>query len=184
MWQVAVLDAIDTDLESFRTDMYRDFEHQLAKVDAILLEMVERADEFLSDNLTLAQVPSLALGRSNLRDEFEKHVLQHTTRDIDDHIHALIERLISKNDRHSKAVLEYIEQQRHPSDKSQMIGKVAVVFDENRRTVLKRMVDESRSMVEASSIEDQSKALSASVQKVIATLTFVVAVDPVSMEMV
>ena len=53
---------MERDLQGFEEDMLRDFEHQISKIDTILLEMLERADGFLTDKLTITNIPSLAFG--------------------------------------------------------------------------------------------------------------------------
>ena len=131
-------------------------------MDTLLLEMLQRGDTFLTDKLTLAQLPSLVFGGagSALREQFDKQVLQFTTKDIDDHVHGLIEWLIGKNDRKSHAVVEYVMQNSTHASKSgseqtgsvvgtPMVGNVSVVFDDNRRAALKKMVTQSRDIVRA-----------------------------------
>jgi len=107
-----------------------------------------------------------------LRDQFEKKVLKFTSQDIDDHIHGLMEWLISKNDRESKAIFEYVAHHTGSSDRNSehiappIVGEVSMVFDENRRTILKRMIDQSRQTVRGYNIDQESQNLVTAVQQV------------------
>jgi len=60
--KVAVLESVNRNIDSFQADMERDFDNQIHQLDTILLEMLERADEFLTDNLTITNIPTLAFG--------------------------------------------------------------------------------------------------------------------------
>lgn len=114
---------------------------------------------------------------SRLRESFEVNVLQDTTRDIDDHIGSLMEWIISKNDRQSRSIFEYVQQ--NSSNKSEQtnregqIGKLTAVFDSTRRSALQKMVTQSRDIIAKHKIEQNSADLSTTVQKSLAATLMV-----------
>jgi hypothetical protein len=53
---------VEQHLEAFRLDMERDVSSRINEIDTILLEMLQRADEFLSDRLTVGEYTGAGAG--------------------------------------------------------------------------------------------------------------------------
>ena len=159
------LDAIDEQLEAYQNDMRRDFQYQNARVQNVLFEMIERGDRFFDENLRITRVIEL-VNSERLRGEFERRVLADTSREIEHHVHELIDWLIDRDYRQWQAVMEFIDR-RSSQHTDHMIGQVRGEFEFNRQNLLNSVGRSAQDVVDSYDREAEALKLAQDVQRAI-----------------
>ena len=159
------LDAIDEQLEAYQNDMRRDFQYQNDRVQNVLFEMIERGDRFFDENLRITRVVEL-VNSERLRGEFERRVLADTSREIEHHVHELIDWLIDRDYRQWQAVMEFIDR-RSSQHTDHMIGQVRGEFEFNRQNLLNSVGRSAQDVVASYDREAEALKLAQDVQRAI-----------------
>lgn len=159
------LDAIDEQLEAYQSDMRRDFQYQNDRVQNVLFEMIERGDRFFDENLRITRVVEL-VNSERLRGEFERRVLADTSREIEHHVHELIDWLIDRDYRQWQAVMEFIDR-RSSQHTDHMIGQVRGEFEFNRQNLLNSVGRSAQDVVASYDREAEALKLAQDVQRAI-----------------
>lgn len=159
------LDAIDEQLEAYQNDMRRDFQYQNDRVQNVLFEMIERGDRFFDENLRITRVVEL-VNSERLRGEFERRVLADTSREIEHHVHELIDWLIDRDYRQWQAVMEFIDR-RSSQHTDHMIGQVRGEFEFNRQNLLNSVGRSAQDVVDSYDREAEALKLAQDVQRAI-----------------
>lgn len=159
------LDVIDEQLEAYQNDMRRDFQYQNDRVQTVLFEMIERGDRFFDENLRITRMIEL-VNSQRLRAEFERRVLADTSREIEHHVHELIDWLIDRDYRQWQAVMEFIDR-RSSQHTDQMIGQVRGEFEFNRQNLLNSVGRSAQSVVDSYDREAEAHKLAQDVQRAI-----------------
>ena len=159
------LDAIDEQLEAYQNDMRRDFQYQNDRVQNVLFEMIERGDRFFDENLRITRVIEL-VNSERLRGEFERRVLADTSREIEHHVHELIDWLIDRDYRQWQAVMEFIDR-RSSQHTDHMIGQVRGEFEFNRQNLLNSVGRSAQDVVDSYDREAEALKLAQDVQRAI-----------------
>eukprot|EP00026_Physarum_polycephalum_P004711 Phypoly_transcript_04734.p1 GENE.Phypoly_transcript_04734~~Phypoly_transcript_04734.p1 ORF type:complete len:660 (+),score=98.31 Phypoly_transcript_04734:92-2071(+) len=113
-----VLELINNQLNTYRKEMLRDFDSQVARIENCLLKMRDRADSFFDEKLRLSNTFGL-LKADSLRTDFVRGVVGDTSRDVDRHVGDVIDWLVDKNFRQWQNISEYLN--KRPSLKSDKI---------------------------------------------------------------
>lgn len=160
------LTVIEEQLAAYQDDMRRDFKYHSSHVENVLYEMVERADKFLDEKLTVRNIPSLMNG-DKLRLEFERDVVADTSVKIDNHVSELIDWLVERDQRQWRDMLGYLDRQtgKHAD---RMVGSVKRdKFELTRKKLLDSIGRDARKVVETYDKEAESLQLSKDVQSAI-----------------
>ena len=102
-------DAIEGQLDLYRSDLTRDFERRLHEVENVVYELNDRADAFFSETLRLARVFDL-FNSDRVRSEFERRVISDSARRIDAAIQSLVDWMLDQEQRLWRSVGEYVGQ--------------------------------------------------------------------------
>ncbi len=159
------LDAIEQQLQAYQEDMERDFRYQRSRVETVLYEMAERGDRFFDETLRVTRVLELVNGE-RLRGEFERQVVGDTSREIEQHVHELIDWLVERDYRQWQAVMEYLNR-RAARHADRLIGQVQTEFELNRRSLLQSIGRSAREVVDSYDREQEALKLAQEVQRAI-----------------
>lgn len=160
------LTVIEEQLAAYQDDMRRDFKYHSSHVENVLYEMVERADKFLDEKLTIKNIPSLMNG-DKLRLEFERDVVADTSVKIDNHVSELIDWLVERDQRQWRDMLGYLDRQtgKHAD---RMVGSVQRgEFELTRKKLLDSIGRDAKKVIETYDKEAESLQLSKDVQSAI-----------------
>jgi len=130
---------VNEQLDQFQSEMKKDFDYHLGRIENILLKMETRANLFIDDQIKLTNVFKL-LTSNEIKHKFEKEVIGSTTHEIELQISSLIDWIVEKNIKQWSSIMDYINQ-RSSSRLEKVIGKVNTSagsgdFLYNRQTML------------------------------------------------
>ncbi|MFN8440432.1 MAG: dynamin family protein [Caldilineaceae bacterium] len=128
------LDAIESHISSYESDMRRDFKFQSSRVDNVLYEMAERGDKFFDETMRIARVFDL-MNTEKLRGDFEREVVGDTSRRVEQHVQALIDWIIDKDHRQWRDIMDFLNR-RASQHTDKMVGQVGSNFEFNRQSLL------------------------------------------------
>jgi tRNA threonylcarbamoyladenosine modification (KEOPS) complex Cgi121 subunit len=104
---VETLKNIEERMRAFNEELERDFKYQLSQIDNVLLRMLDRCDEFLTDQMRIGNLVGI-IKNSKLSDQFEKFVVKDFTSEIEELISGTSAWLMDKNSILAQHVTSYI----------------------------------------------------------------------------
>lgn len=128
------LDAIDSHIVTYESDMRRDFKFQSSRIDNVLYEMAERGDRFFDETMRIARIFDL-MNTEKLRGDFERDVVGDTSRQVEQHVQGLIDWIIDKDHRQWRDVMEFLNR-RAAQHVDKIVGQVGSNFEFNRQSLL------------------------------------------------
>lgn len=142
------ISTIEHQLQLYREDMQRNFEHRLGEIENIILEMRERGDRFFDDTIRLGRIFDL-LHPERIKAEFQEKVVGDSERRIDGTVQSLIDWMVEQEQRFWQDVMEYLDRRKEVSARreSEMMGSVGRQFDYNRRTLLQEVARTAHNIV-------------------------------------
>lgn len=160
------LDAIESQLTVYETDMQRDFAYQLSHVDNTLYEMSGRGMEFIDNTIRLTRVFDL-MNSSKIRAEFEEQVMADTVSRIERQVSDLIDWVVERDYREWQAIMEYLNR-RAELHQDRLIGQLGTQFEYNRRELLNSVGQAAQEAVAGYDRSGEARKLADSVQKAVA----------------
>ena len=100
-------DAIEGQLEVYRSDLHRDFERRLHEVENIVYELNDRADAFFDETLRLGRVFDL-FNADRLRGEFERKVIADSALRIDGATQSLVDWMLEQEQRLWRSIADFV----------------------------------------------------------------------------
>ena len=166
---IQTLEVIEADLAAYEADMRRDFSGQLARVDALLLEMSERGAAFFDEVVRLGRVLDL-LNAERVRGEFERRVVGDTPQRIEAQIGELIDWMVEQDHRQWLGMMAYLDRRRvaQKEVEGRMVGQVGGGFAYHRRALLESVGRAAREAVASYDKEKEARDLAASVRAAVA----------------
>lgn len=152
---------IEEQLEYYKEDMERNFEHRLGEIENIILDMHVRGDKFFDDTIRLGRVFDL-IKSDRIRREFEQEVTGDSATRIDTAVQELIDWMVEHEHRLWQDIMEYLDRRRQSSARSDesMIGSVSRQFDYNRRTLLQNVARQAHNVVMTYNRQAEAEQLS------------------------
>lgn len=171
---VQTVEAIEADLAAYEADMKRDFGGELARVDALLLEMLARGTAFFDETVRLGRVLDL-LNTERVRGEFERRVVGDTPQRIEAQVGELIDWMVERDHRQWQRMMEYLDRRRLAQREAEgrMVGQVNAGFTYNRRALLESVGRAAREAVASYDEEKEARALAESVRASVAQAALV-----------
>ena len=108
---LAVLDDIDRQMAVYREDMQQNFRARLGEIDALLLEMGQRGNDFFDETIRLARIFDLVRS-AKIQLAFEREVVADTPQRIEARVGELIDWLVEQDLRQWTSVAEHLEHRR------------------------------------------------------------------------
>ncbi|EAL63733.1 hypothetical protein DDB_G0287331 [Dictyostelium discoideum AX4] len=105
-------------INEHQIDLNKDLRHQLERIDTILLRMENRANTFLDNEIQFSNLLKLLRGEE-IRNQFEKHVIDGTNQEIEQLVRNLVDNIVDKNTKRWKSIIDLINQK--SSNKSQKV---------------------------------------------------------------
>jgi small GTP-binding protein len=147
-----LLDDVEAQVETYASDMARQFEGRMAAVDNVLLEMERRGHDFFDDTMRIGRVFDL-LNRARVQEGFERQVIADAPQEIERRVNEIVDWLVDADYRQWQRVT------RHLADR--------------RREFRDRIVGEAGSDADARSFNDERRrlveAVGATAQRVVDT---------------
>lgn len=126
--------------------MVSDFSSRLQKVENVLLRLLDRVDEFITNEMSLTNVTAIFRG-SELQVKFEKTVLADFKNEIENLVEDILEWTMERNERQYKASVEYISL--CTSNRNNLIiGSAPILIESRRKAMLSSMLHGSQKILE------------------------------------
>lgn len=154
------VDNIERQLAIYQSDLHRDFEGRLDRVNNLLYELNERADHFFDDVLKVTRAFDL-IKTDRIKRDFEERVVADTPHRIEQAIQEMVEWIVEREGRVWHDVSEYLREQRQLTTQSQteqqqlfMIGAEGSGNDydrfySNRRELLTQVGERTRAVMQS-----------------------------------
>jgi hypothetical protein len=162
---LALVEAIELQLEAYREDMKRDFAYRLSEVDNILHEMTERGTDYLDNTLRFGRVVDL-FRQKVLQQEFERVVVADAPERIDRVTQDLIDWMVDQDLRMWRTVTEQVEGRRRVGA-SGPAERLAGSFEYDRRALLGSLGQTARGVLQRHDHQREATQLAASVREAV-----------------
>ena len=132
-------------LKVYQADIEVDFAARLGNVENVLLRLLDRVDEFITQEMNLSQIATIFRG-SELQSSFENKVLADFKGEIDRLVEELLEWVVEKNERQARATVEYVTQcsQKYSG---LIVGSSPNSFESRRNVLIKNMLHTSQDIM-------------------------------------
>lgn len=157
---------IEAQLEIYRADMARGFDHYLTLVDNVILQLVSRGDRFFAETLRIGRVPDL-LNSARTRGAWEREVVQDTATQIDATVQGMIDWLVEHDLRTWQAVTELVRRRQAAQPQTDMIGEVSTQFAYDRQALLNSVGARAQEVVRRYNAAGEAERLSRETQAAI-----------------
>jgi len=158
---------VESQLELYKADMKRDFEARMAEIENIVLQMSERGDAWLEENIRILNVREL-LRQEKVQERFRREVVADTEDLIDERVQELIDWMVDRNLKQWRAIVEYVNRRRHAEYDEHLIGEVGDSFEYNRGQLLQSVGKNATGVVQRYDRERESEQLAHSIQGAVA----------------
>ena len=163
------IDNIERQLELYTTDMRKQFEYHLTRVENIIHRMNDRADTFFDETIRLGRVFDL-MNPDRIKAEFATKVVGDTEREIDSTIDDLIDWMVEQDLRVWEAVNDYVDRRRLNKYAEELIGDVGTQFKYDRRSMLESVSKRAQEEVDRYDATRHAHELSLSVRNAVTTV--------------
>jgi small GTP-binding protein len=165
---LATIDNIDRQLETYQEDMRRQFAYHLTRVENVIARMIQRGDKYFEETIRIGRVFDL-LNKDKIRSEFEREVVGGAESEIDQVVDELIDWMVEQDLKIWKSVTDYIDRRRLSQYEEGVIGEVGGQFRYDRRHLLESVARRTQEEVERYDIEAEANQLADSVRNAVAT---------------
>ena len=163
----ATLDNIERQLTVFSDDLTGDFHYHLTGVDSTLNDLELRGNMFFDETLRLGNIRQL-IRTDEVREAFEREVMGNVSAQIDQKLHGLIDWMIEKNLRLWQAIMDYLQRNRVPDYRHELIGDVGGSFEYNRAALIDNVATTTREVVEGYDAQREAAELEDGVRNALA----------------
>ncbi|HEY44114.1 MAG TPA: GTP-binding protein, partial [Anaerolineae bacterium] len=129
------LTKVDRQIELYEGDTQSEFERHLARIDAELLEMRLRGEEFLDDRMRLLKIRGMLRGE-RMRQSFEREVIADAPERIESHIQEIIDWLVERDLRQWRLAANELNRRRETDALQDAAREASDGFVYNRRQLL------------------------------------------------
>ena len=168
---VAIVQAIETELASYEEEMRRDFKYHLSHVENTLYAMSDRGDRFFDDTVRFARILDL-MKADKVRAMFEREVIADTSAQVEAHTRELIDWLVDKDYAQWQDVMDYLNK-RAAIHEDRIIGHIGGQFASNRQALLESVGRAAREAVATYDRDAEARSLADSVQLAVAQTAIV-----------
>ena len=165
---VKAIENIQTQLDAYRSDMQRDFEPRLAKLELLLNDIEQRGYAFFDEHIRVRHMRNL-LKPDQIKQRFETEVVGDLDREIDQEINAVIDWLIERNLKLWQDVNAYIDRRNISRHRDDLVGEVGQSFNYNRQLLLNSVGSTAHKIVSTYNREAEAAQLASDVRGTMAT---------------
>jgi small GTP-binding protein len=168
---IASIEDIVRQQQTYRQDMQRDFRFRLADVDNVLQEFENRGMAYFDDTMRLARIFDL-LNKSRLQAEFEREVVADVPQTIERRVIEVIDWLVAKNLRQWQGVMDHLAERR-TAHSDRIVGQVGGTFDYDRDRLLQTVWREAQRTIETYDRRAEAEQVADSVQTAVTATALV-----------
>lgn len=161
------LEYINKHIQTFLTDLKKDFSFQHDRLDNVLLRLAKRGNDFFDEKLTFTNILGLLRGET-IKQAFEKDVVADTSQQIATSASDLIDWLMEKNSRLWKDILDYMQR------KTESKTLLDFTFEYNRAELVRSM---GKSATDVVNEYDKEKEANRLLNEIKSTLVTTVAIE-------
>ena len=165
---IEALQSIDAQLALFHSEMLRDFEPRLSRLEVLLSEMESRGQRFFEETVRLGRIRSL-LDSEGIKRAFEREVVADTPQQLEAEVGRLIDWIVERNLKVWQDVSQFVDRRRLSLHQEGMLGEVPTTFTYNRQALLDSVGRVSREVIGGYDRERESRAIADEVQGAFAT---------------
>jgi hypothetical protein len=165
------IETIEEQLQSYESDMRREFKYHLSHIDNVLYGMSERGDRFFDETIRLGRILDL-VNSERMRGMFEREVVANTSAEVEAHTQELIDWIVQQDYRQWQDVMEYLNR-RIAQHEQHIVGSVGGQFEYNRQALLQSVGRAARDTVATYDKEAEARTLADSVQMAVAQTALV-----------
>lgn len=158
--------ALDATVSAYTRELQAELTPRLAEIEAILLRLEARGNDFFDRTLRLTNIVELTRG-DQVRLKFEKEVLGDVPAQIEQHVRRLIDWLVDKDLRQWQTVMSYL-QKRQARYNEQLVGEGAAPLEARRRSLVDTVGKTAQTIVDTYDREQEARALASSVETAVA----------------
>ncbi|GAB4506416.1 MAG: dynamin family protein [Anaerolineales bacterium] len=168
---IAAVEDIYRQMETYREDMRRDFRFRLADVENVLHEFENRGMAYFDETIRLARIFDL-INKSRLQAEFEREVVGDVPQTIERRVIEVIDWLVAKNLRQWQGVMDHLAERR-AVHADRIVGQVGGTFDYDRDRLLQTVWRETQRTIETYDRRAEAEQVADSVRTAVATTALV-----------
>ncbi|MBL8056313.1 MAG: dynamin family protein [Anaerolineales bacterium] len=158
--------ALDATVSAYTRELQAELTPRLAEIEAILLRLEARGNDFFDRTLRLTNIVELTRG-DQVRLKFEKEVLGDVPAQIEQHVRRLIDWLVDKDLRQWQTVMSYL-QKRQARYNEQLVGEGAAPLEARRRSLVDTVGKTAQTIVDTYDREQEARAVASSVETAVA----------------
>lgn len=168
---IAAVEDIYRQMQTYREDMQRDFRFRLADVENALHEFENRGMAYFDETVRLARVFDL-INKSRMQAEFEHKVVADVPQTIERRVVETIDWLVAKNLRQWQAVMDHLAERR-TAHGGRIVGQVGGTFDYDRDRLLQTVWRETQRTIETYDRRAEAEQVADSVRTAVAATALV-----------
>lgn len=164
-----IVQNIERQLSVYQSDLKRDFEGRLDRVNNLLYQLNQRADQFFDDTIKVTRTFEL-IKTDRIRNDFEAKVVGDTPHQIELAIQDMVEWMMEREGRIWRDVADYLRERRQMGSEEQrmLIGNTDTDFDRfnaNRRELLRQVGERTRNIIQGFDKQAESEKLNQAVRQ-------------------
>ncbi len=168
----ATLDDVETQLDLYREDMYRNFEFRMSDIENVLFEMEQRGQDYFDETMRLARVFDL-INKNRIQKEFEQRVVGDAPQQVEAKVGELIDWLVDSDLRQWQAVMEHLAERRR-RHKERIVGDaLGSSFHHDRQRLIEAVGREAHRVVEGYDKTKEAQKIADDAQASVAALAAV-----------
>jgi small GTP-binding protein len=166
------LSKVDRQIELYEGDTQSEFERHLARIDAELLEMRLRGEEFLDDRMRLLKIRDMLRGE-RMRQSFEREVIADAPERIESHIQEIIDWLVERDLRQWRLAANELNRRRETDALQDAAREASDGFVYNRRQLLDNLGARAERVIAGYDRKEEAARLATTIQESVAMVGLV-----------
>jgi small GTP-binding protein len=158
---------VESQLDLYRQDMLRDFGYRITDIEAILLEMETRGDDYFEDIFRITNVFNL-MNKDHIQQGFENRVVGDVPQLIDQKVNELIDWLVESDLRQWQAVTDHLLERRS-AYKDRIVGDEGIGrFHYNRERLFESLGRQAQRVVDTYDKRKEAQQIALDAQTAVA----------------
>jgi small GTP-binding protein len=163
--------ALEGVITAYERELKSELMPRLAEIENILHRLQDRGLDFFDSTLRLTNIVELSRG-DRVRAQFEKTVLADVPRQIEEHVHRLIDWLVQKDLHQWQQVMTYL-QRRQARYTEHIVGEGVAPLDTRRRELIDSVGRTAQTIVETYDRNKEASELAANVETAVAQVALI-----------
>lgn len=169
---VKTLEKVQRHLTLYEQDTRAEVERHLARVEADLLEMRLRGEEFIDDKMRLLNLRAM-LDSKRLRQAFEREVVSETPERLEGHVREMIDWLVERELRQWRLIADELSRRRETDALRDAARQAAGGFAYNRRQLIDTLGEQAERVIASYDPLNEAARMASTVQDSVAMVSVV-----------